>query len=447
MYPQHPTRNPALQAFRVWKKYGKGYNDPQISILPHRDLSNFSIPIPSKMGAINKLRASDIKKLPDGRHSDGQGLYLFVKGSARSWVYRYKIGGKLKDVGLGSAYSIPLSAARGLAADLRQKVRSGEDIVTPKRATMQKVRERLAIFSEVVPQCIENQRRVRQWRTESQALRWTRTIRKYAMASLGDKPISSITRDDILAILQPIWLDRTETAANLQRYLSAVFVYALSQGMMQGENPAKWQGNLDQFLPAPSKIMLVDHHAALNWQEVPDLFENLNGRLSVVSKAIMFCVLTAARANEFCLAQWSEIDFKNGVWICPRRKDGRPEPHRVPLSPQVLKWLKTFPHVNEYIFFGYRMRGHIALDSPIKMLHMLKPGFTIHGMRSTFRDWAAEHGYDRVLAEKALQHQTGNEVEQAYQRSDLLEQRRPMMTAWAEFCFSKIKKSPTKRSA
>ena len=156
----------------------------------------------------------------------------------------------------------------------------------------------------------------------------------------------------------------------------------------------------------------------------------------------MFGVLTAARANEFCLAKWEEIDFDAGVWICPRRKDGRPEPHRVPLSPQVLEWLKTFPRVNEYLFFGSRMSGHISLESPIKMLHQLKIDVTIHGMRSTFRDWAAEHGYDRVLAEKALQHQTGNEVEQAYQRSDLLEQRRPMMAAWAEFCFSEIKKIP-----
>ena len=394
------------------------------------------------MANINKLKASEVKKLSDGRYSDGQGLYLFVKGDARSWVYRYKQDGKLYDVGLGSAYSIPLSKARELAIDLKRKVMTGEVLVTPKRAAMKKVRDRKLTFAELVPECIENQKHVRQWRTEAQALRWERTISKYALPVIGDKPIQLVTRDDILSILKPIWTDRTETAANLQRYLNAVFVYAQSQGKFTGQNPAVWLGNLDQFLPAPSKVMRVEHHAALPWKDIPALFDNLYYRLSVVSKAIMFGVLTTARANEFCLAKWEEIDFDAGVWICPRRKDGRPEPHRVPLCPQVLEWLKTFPRVNEYLFFGSRMSGHISLESPIKMLHQLKIDVTIHGMRSTFRDWAAEHGYDRVLAEKALQHQTGTEVEQAYQRSDLLEQRRPMMAAWAEFCFSEIKKIP-----
>lgn len=399
------------------------------------------------MAGVNKLKAAEVRKLPDGRHSDGGNLYLFVKGASRSWVFRYKQLGKLYDVGLGSASTVSLAQARLMASDLRLKVMTGEPLVTPKQAALNKVREREVKFADLVPECIENQRQVRRWRTEAQAVRWDRTIKKYAMPVIGDKPIQSIKRDDILEILKPIWTDRTETASNLQRYLNAVFVYALSQGKLSGSSPAAWLGNLDQFLPAPSKVMRVEHHPSLPWKQIPDLFDSLYYRLSIVSKAIMFGVLTAARANEFCLAQWSEIDFDNGVWICPRRKDGRPEPHRVPLSPQVLDWLRTFPRVNEYVFFGVRMRGHISLESPIKMLKQLGMEVTIHGMRSTFRDWAAEHGYDRVLAEKALQHQTGTEVEQAYQRSDLLERRRPMMQAWAEFCFSKIEKSPTKNKS
>lgn len=394
------------------------------------------------MGSINKLKASDVKKLGDGRHSDGRGLYLFVKGDARSWVFRFRQNGKLSDVGLGSAYAITITQARELADNLRMKARSGDEIVTPKKEAMRKVRERMVRFADVVPLCIENQKHVRQWRSDSQALRWERTLCKYALPAIGDKQLSLITRDDILNILNPIWIEKTETASNLQRYISSVFVYAQSQGKFSGQNPAAWLGNLDQFLPAPSKVKRVEHHAAMSWKTVPDLFDNLAYRLSIVGKAIMFGVLTAARANEFCLAQWDEIDFENGVWICPRRKDGRPEPHRVPLSPQVLEWIKTFPRTNKYLFFGQRMQGHISLESPIKMLHELGYDCSVHGMRSTFRDWAAEHGYDRILAEKALQHATGNEVEQAYQRSDLLEQRRPMMAAWAEFCFSKTKKSP-----
>ena len=398
------------------------------------------------MRKVNKLKASDVSTLGDGRHADGQGLYLHVKGDARSWVFRFKRNGKSSYVGLGSAYTVGLSLARKLAQELRLKLISGETVLSPKKAALEKSKQVFVTFTELVPECIENQHTIRQWRTEAQALRWERTLRKYALPVLGNKPIQTIVRDDILAILKPIWTERTETASNLQRYLNAVFVFAQSQGKFSGSNPAAWLGNLDQFLPAPSKVMRVEHHAAMPWKEVPALFDDLYYRLSITAKAIMFGVLTAARANEFCMAEWSEIDFENGIWICPRRKDGRPEPHRVPLSPQVLDWLKTFPHVNQYLFFGRRMSGHISLESPIKMLHQLKYDVTIHGMRSTFRDWAAEHGYDRVLAEKALQHQTGNEVEQAYQRSDLLEQRRPMMAAWAEFCFSQIKKFPDQDS-
>ena len=398
------------------------------------------------MRKVNKLKASDVSTLGDGRHADGQGLYLHVKGDARSWVFRFKRNGKSSYVGLGSAYTVGLSLARKLAQELRLKLISGETVLSPKKAALEKSKQVFVTFAELVPECIENQHTIRQWRTEAQALRWERTLRKYALPVLGNKPIQTIVRDDILAILKPIWTERTETASNLQRYLNAVFVFAQSQGKFSGSNPAAWLGNLDQFLPAPSKVMRVEHHAAMPWKEVPALFDDLYYRLSITAKAIMFGVLTAARANEFCMAEWSEIDFENGIWICPRRKDGRPEPHRVPLSPQVLDWLKTFPHVNQYLFFGRRMSGHISLESPIKMLHQLKYDVTIHGMRSTFRDWAAEHGYDRVLAEKALQHQTGNEVEQAYQRSDLLEQRRPMMAAWAEFCFSQIKKFPDQDS-
>lgn len=394
------------------------------------------------MRSTNKLKASDVFKLGVGKHYDGQGLFLHVSngGGARSWVLRIKSGGKERYIGLGSAAVVSLSQARKLALEYKYKLLSGDQVLTPKQSAMKKVQEREVCFAQLVPGCIENQRRIRRWRTESQALRWERTLRKYALPVIGDKPLVQITCEDVLGILNPIWTEKTETAANLQRYINAVFVYAQSLGKFSGKNPAAWQGNLDQFLPAPSKVKMVEHHAAMPWKDVPDLFDNLFYRLSIVSKAIIFGVLTAARANEFCLARWDEIDFEHGVWICPRRKDGRPEPHRVPLSPRVLEWLKTFPRVNEYLFFGSRMQGHISLESPIKMLHVLGYDVSIHGMRSTFRDWAADHGYDRVLAEKALQHQTGNEVEQAYQRSDLLERRRPMMEAWADFCFSQIKK-------
>ena len=296
-------------------------------------------------------------------------------------------------------------------------------------------------FVEMIEPCITNLREIRQWKTESQGDRWRRTLNRYATPTIGEKRLNEITQDDVLEMLKPIWTDRTETAANLQRYISCIFSYAQATGKYTGGNPAIWRDGLEHFLPSPAKIRLVEHHAAIDQKDLPALIADLDSRMSIVAKAIIFGTLTAALANEFVMAEWSEVDFSDAVWICPRRKDKKPEPHRVPLAPETIRMLQKLPHINNYLFPGLHGHGHISLESPIKMLRLLMKGqpVTMHGMRSTFRDWAQENNFDRILAEKALMHATGNAVEQAYQRSDLLEQRRSMMEAWAKFCYSKVK--------
>lgn len=392
------------------------------------------------MTQYKKLKAPQLCKLPNGMHSDGCGLYLRVRDSSRSWIYRYKKDGKLKDIGLGPLSVISLAKARDMASEYRQALYDGED----PQVRRDNLRAEKApapscpTFNSVVDPCILNLRDVRQWKTDAQEIRWRRTLKKYASERIGDIPLDAITTEDIIDVLKPIWEDKTETAANLQRYIACVFSYAQATGIFVGANPAAWRSNLEHFLPSPSKVHLVEHHAAMEQKDLPILIADLDSRMSIVAKAIIFGTLTAARANEFVLAEWKEIDFDNAVWSCPRRKDGKPEPHRVPLATETIDMLKKLPRLNQYLFPGLRGHGHISLESPIKMLRLLmkEKSVTMHGMRSTFRDWAQEHGFDRVLAEKALMHATGNVVEQAYQRSDLLEQRRPLMEAWARFCYS-----------
>ena len=391
------------------------------------------------MTKFHVLKQADLLKLPDGVYADGSGLFFRVKGNSRRWVYRYTLDGKRHELGLGPLNAVPLVIARKRAEEFRLSQHTGED---PKQKRWQErhpTAQTGEVFSDLVEPCIKNLEQVRRWKTEKQALRWRRTLGKYAAPAFGDRELDKITTADVLAVLKPIWTERTETASNLQRYIACVFNYAAAVGKFDGKNPAEWRNNLDQFLPAPGRVQVVEHHAAMRWQDIPALFLTLSERRSLVGQAICFGVLTAARANEFCYAKWEEIDFENRVWSCPRRKDGKREPHRVPLAPEAIRLLESIPRTNENIFPG-RTGICISIESPVKMLRLLmgEDKITMHGMRSTFRDWSQEHSYDRVLAEKALMHQVGNAVEQAYARSDLLEQRRPMMEAWASFCFSMV---------
>lgn len=253
---------------------------------------------------------------------------------------------------------------------------------------------------------------------------------------LGKKTVQSLTRDDILDVLRPIWSSKTETASRLRGRLEALFTFAIVSGKYPGQNPALWRGGLSLFLPPRAKIAPVEHQEAVSLAETKAVLHSLDlEKLSIEWAAIIFGILTCARVNEFAQARWSEIDMTSAVWSCPRRKDGKDYPHRVPLSRQallLLRGLKRTPDSDFIFASAHGSSGHISLETPRTLiLKRLRHG-TMHGFRSTFRDWAAEAGVDRVLAEKSLMRATGSAVEQAYQRSDLLEQHRPLMQAWAD---------------
>ena len=368
------------------------------------------------------MRQTDISKLPDGMHKAAPNLFLFVEGTKRSWIFRMSKDKKTIKRGLGSASIVTLSMAKLKADQMRQIVREGKK---------EEEREPVA-FRDIYQEAIAARENVARWKNEKHRAQWTSTIERYALRALGDKDVAEITRDDILDVLRPIWETKTETAKRVRGRLETIFSYAIRRGYREKENPARWKDGLSFDLPQPTKVSTVTHHEAPTLDELRDIAPHL--MQSIGGRAILFGLLTASRVGEFVPAKWTEIDLRRRVWSVPpeRRKDGKPYPHRVPLSTQAMAVLDLCDRDSEFLFPG-QAGPHLHQETPrLLLIKMLGRKVTMHGCRSTFRDWCAETGKDAVLAEKSLMHSTGNEVEQAYQRSDLLERRRPLMQAWGD---------------
>lgn len=373
-----------------------------------------------------KLRTTDVLKLPDGFHADENGLYLYVRGNSRTWVYRGTLSGKRVKRGLGSAKLISLAQARQKALEFKQ---------AGVQETVKSVK-----FQDFYLDAVEHVAKIKQWKNKKSKSQWINTIKTYALPVIGAKSVKSVTSKDIREILGPIYETKTETASRLAGRLKNVFDYAQVCGLHEGPNPAMWVGNLDQFFAPKAKVAPVKHHKSLPWRELPVVFKALWDLGSIGALSVMFGTLTASRVNEFVPAQWSEIDRENLIWTMPagRRKDQKPFPHRVPLNDKLLMILDRLPTREGTIFPSQNGSKHQNKETPRKTLHDLGLDVTMHGMRSTFRDWAAETGHDYVASEKALSHAVGTEVTQAYLRTDMLEKRRGIMQAWADWCFSEI---------
>lgn len=396
-----------------------------------------------------KITTKTIETLPPGVHRISDSLYLRVyaaeKKRSPSWLFVYYLDGKRFELGLGVFPKVSISAAKERAAANRAMVLEG---VNPKdakkeradaRAKAREEEEALRTFGSFAAPAIMQILEAKKCRNAKHRAQWSATVNTYAVPVLGRLPVRDITRDDILRVLRPIWYEKTETASRLRGRLEAIFDLAIATGLRSDANPCSWRGNLALFLPTPGRVSAGAHHAALSVEEARQLVARWkdNPRRSITASAILFGMLTCARVGEFVPARWEEIDFESAVWSCPaaRRKDGKPYPHRVPLSRQALAVLADISRNGEYVF-SLDGQGHISKESPRLIIQKIMGGGTMHGFRSTFRDWAAENLKDRVLSEKCLMHATGTEVEQAYQRSDLLEQRRPLMQEWADVLFA-----------
>lgn len=389
-----------------------------------------------------KVTAKNIFTLPEGRHSVAPNLNLRVRDGKRTYVLRYCIGGKRKDKHLGSADDLSLTEAKRLADKLRSELAEGKLPQTARDKLAEKLKEAdVPTFEKYALEAIEKIASVRVWRNAKHKAQWFATVRAYAFPVLGKKKLSEIKKDDVLEVLRPIWSTKTETASRVRGRLENIFSYAVTDGLMEF-NPAIWRGNLDRDLPPPSKIQVVEHHEAMPLEVLQEKISCFYPADTRTRQVILFTILTASRVGESVPARWDEIDWENRIWSVPpeRRKDQKPYPHRVPLSDQAIELLNSVEKKGEEIFcFNVDNLG-----SRYSLAHLLQQmtdtTATMHGFRSTFRDWAAENGVPDTIAEKCLMHVTGNAVVQAYQRSDLLEQRREVMQAWADAVFAKLKR-------
>lgn len=389
---------------------------------------------------MTKVTVKNVFKLPDGKHSVGPNLNLVVRGNSRTYVFRYSVDGKRKEKSLGSAEKISISQAREQAEKFRVGLSEGHAPKTNKEVLVEDVRkEEAPTFEAYALKTIDKIASVRMWKNAKHKAQWFSTVKAYALPVLGKKKLADIKKQDILEILKPIWLTKNETASRVRGRLENIFSYAVSDGLME-LNPALWRGNLDRELPPPGKVQKTEHHEAMSLEELQEKIRRFFPTDNRTRQVIVFTILTASRVGESVPAKWDEIDWDNKIWSVPpeRRKDGKPYPHRVPLSNQAIALLKSIEPKGEAIFCFDADNLGSRYSLAVLLKRMTGSQATMHGFRSTFRDWCAETGVPDIVAEKCLMHSTGNAVVQAYQRSDLLEQRREVMQKWADAVFAKF---------
>jgi integrase len=366
----------------------------------------------------------------------GLALQVLPTGG-RTWVLRATMGGKRRDMGLGGFPDVPLADARTAARKARELIRAGLDPIEEARATLSAKRASRVkdlTFKQAAAACIAAHEA--SWRNAKHADQWRNTLATYAYPLIGDLLVRDVELTHVLAILEPIWTAKTETATRLRGRIEQVLDWATARGHRDGLNPARWRGHLDKLLARPSKVARVTHRAAPPVMEVGTFMADLRKVEGMGARALEFAILTAARSGEVRGARWSEIDRGAGIWTVPvdRMKAGRE--HRVPLSTPALAVLKALPRGDEADLIFQAPRGGVLSDMTLTaVLRRMKTPAVPHGFRSTFRDWASERtNYPRDAAEMALAHAIGDKVEAAYRRGDLFEKRRRMMTDWATFC-------------
>lgn len=378
-----------------------------------------------------------------GFHGDGGGLYLSIVGGSRTWMFRYKRVGKGHWMGLGPDNLVGLAAARDAAIDARRLLRQGIDPIEHRRAAKEAAKAEAApakTFQIVAGEYIAAHKAG--WKNPKHGAQWEATLKAYAFPLFGQGAVDIITVDDVLAALTPIWTEKPETASRLRGRIENVLDYAKTRGWRHGENPARWKGHLDHLLPARASLARVEHHAALPWADLPAVMGKLAKAGGTSALCLRFTILTAARSGEARGARWNEIDMKAKTWTIPGTRMKAKQEHRVPLSDAALAILKVLVPLKNasdgLVFPGGRVGKPLSDVAVSKALAGVADGVTVHGFRSTFRDWAAEStAYPREVCEAALAHTNRDRVEAAYRRSDLFEQRSRLMKDWAAHCTGK----------
>jgi integrase len=401
---------------------------------------------------VEKLSPAAVKNAnKPGMYGDGGGLWLHVGPNAldengkptktgKSWIFRFMLDGKAREMGLGPLHTIGLSEARDLALSCRKKVLEGIDPLDAKHAK-RKARKLEAAKAITFKACADKYIAANKagWRNEKHADQWENTLTTYVYPILGGLSVSEIDTGHVTRVLEPIWTTKSETASRVRGRIESVLSYATTHGWRAGENPARWRGHLENVLPKKSKVSKVEHHAALPWRESGAFMKALAAEQGTGALAFRFAILTAARTGEVIGARWSEIDMQHAVWTIPGDRMKAGVEHRIPLSADVMALLQEAAKLRvdgvDFVFPGGKKDKPLSNMALLMTLRRMKrEDLTAHGFRSTFRDWAAETGQPADIAEAALAHTVGDKTVAAYQRGDLLDRRRRLMEAWAAFC-------------
>jgi len=390
---------------------------------------------------IGRLTELQVRRFPAGWHNDGGGLYLRVQDRERRWwVFRYGPQGR-RYRGLGPTHTLSLAAAREQARLCRQLLLEGADPITAGKTRRTAIKLATA-NSRTLLQCADayHASHCAGWSNRKHAREWKVSLTTHVPPSIGTLPVAAIDTGHVLRVLEPIWTRIPETATRVRSRIESVLEWARVHGYRaDGANPARWRGHLDHLLPDRKRLTRIRHHAALPYGDAPAFIGKLLERDDIEARTLAFTLFTAARAGETCGADWREIDLAHRLWTIPaERMKGRRE-HRVPLSAPTCALLEQTPpeHRSGYVFPNATRPGRPTTVIALwRLAQELTDGATtVHGLRSTFRDWAAERtNFQREVAEMALAHVVGDEAELAYRRSDLLRKRRALMEAWASYC-------------
>lgn len=382
------------------------------------------------MTQINRLTSRAVQSQNEpGLYPDGQGLYLRV-GKGKRWVYIFHWRGKRREMGLGPASGANLAGARRAASKARESAKQGIDPINARNEE----RSAGVTFGEVADAHIALKEAG--WRNSKHRQQWKNTLETYA-SGLRQKPVAEITTDDVLSVLRPIWTEKSETASRLRGRLENILDAAKAQRLRSGENPAAWRGNLAHLLPKRSKLSR-GHQRAVPYERMPEFWNHLIERSGVAAKALQFTILTAARTSEVLGALWTEIDWTKGVWVVPANRTKSGEAHRVPLPPAALAILEALRPLGSTFIFPSSSKKPLSTAAMSAVLKRMKVQGTVHGFRSSFRDWAGDcSSHPREIVEAALAHKIGNAVERAYRRTDALEKRKSLMSDWADYLAEK----------
>jgi integrase len=395
-----------------------------------------------------KLSALGVKHATKrGLYADGGGLYLQVaRNGSRSWILRYRLGGRRRYCGLGSLLHVSLAEARKRAGEARSVLMDGNDPITLKQG--QRTAARLSVaravtFAKAAAQFIDSHRAGWSLRSTQQ---WTGSLDQHVHPVLGALPVQDIDTALVMKAIEPLWSTKTETASRVRSRIESILDWAATRGFRKGDNPARWDGHLENLLPAKAKLAKVEHFEAMPYAALPEFMAQLRRDPAMAARALELTILTAARSNEVLNADWSEIGFSSRVWAIPpaRMKSGRE--HKVPLSNAAVALLSALPGSHGGIVFPGAKAGR-PMNLGALRIHLRRMGqqdVTTHGFRSTFADWAHEQTtFANEAIEMSLAHSVGSAVEKAYRRTDLFDRRRALMSTWADFCAGQEQRSAT----